>query len=236
MSNKRQSIAQTPRTAIGEYLDASRTHSQKVIRNRHEGLIRTPEPLPRPRHARVSSLRGERRRTSLSTSVDVEDTPRHLIEGFLQEEHSTAPLVRVQRRTSQTGVSTSQPPRLDVGSPRVGSRANMSMGFDNDTPRTLLQNFMRNTSSSMETPQLLRKDVSQERSSGPSSPDIQPLVNDTYHTPSPFRESSEGSMISRSSRRGRTPHRTGKFNITAQEQNSSLVIPATNPNDYTVPR
>ncbi|WAR12688.1 CENPT-like protein, partial [Mya arenaria] len=77
------------------------------------------------------------------------------IEGFLQEEHSTAPLVRVQRRTSQTGV--------------------------------------------------------------------------------PFRESSEGSMISRSSRRGRTPHRTGKFNITAQEQNSSLVIPATNPNDYTVP-
>ncbi|WAR12707.1 hypothetical protein MAR_026887 [Mya arenaria] len=52
---------------------------------------------------------------------------------------------------------------------------------------------------------------------------------------SPFRESSEGSMISRSSRRGRTPHRTGKFNITAQEQNSSLVIPATNPNDYTVP-
>ncbi|XP_052816288.1 uncharacterized protein LOC128242904 [Mya arenaria] len=252
MSNKRQSIAQTPRTAIGEYLDVSRTHSQKVIRNRHEGLIRTPEPLPRPRHARVSSLRGERRRTSLSTSVDVEDTPRHLIEGFLQEEHSTAPLVRVQRRTSQTGVSTSQPPRLDVGSPRVGSRpgarrsirrsgsgwqegANMSMGFDNDTPRTLLQNFMRNTSSSMETPQLLRRDASQERSSGLSSPDIQPLVNDTYHTPSPFRESSEGSMISRSSRRGRTPHRTGKFNITAQEQNSSLVIPATNPNDYTVP-
>ncbi|WAR12595.1 CENPT-like protein [Mya arenaria] len=89
-----------------------------------------------------------------------------LIEGFLQEEHSTAPLVRVQRRTSQTGVSTSQPP----------------------------------------PPKL-----------------------------SPFRESSEGSMISRSSRRGRTPHRTGKFNITAQEQNSSLVIPATNPNDYTVP-
>ncbi|WAR12724.1 hypothetical protein MAR_026904 [Mya arenaria] len=109
------------------------------------------------------------------------------------------------------------------------------MGFDNDTPRTLLQNFMRNTSSSMETPQLLRRDASQEHSSGLSSPDIQPLVNDTYHTPSPFRESSEGSMISRSSRRGRTPHRTGKFNITAQEQNSSLVIPATNPNDYTVP-
>ncbi|XP_052818230.1 uncharacterized protein LOC128244250 [Mya arenaria] len=199
MSNKRQSIAQTPRTAIGEYLDASRTHSQKVIRNRHEGLIRTPEPLPRPRHARVSSLRGERRRTSLSTSVNVEDTPRHLIEGFLQEEHSTAPLVRVQRRTSQTGVSTSQPPP-----PKLSWHTCVFA-------------------------------ASQERSSGLSSPDIQPLVNDTYHTPSPFRESSEGSMISRSSRRGRTPHRTGKFNITAQEQNSSLVIPATNPNDYTVP-
>ncbi|KAH3769971.1 hypothetical protein DPMN_171250 [Dreissena polymorpha] len=230
--------SKTPRTLIGEFMDSSRTHTQKVVRDRVQGLVRTPE-IPSARkalqHDRVASLRGKK--MSSSFSFGSEETPRQILEGFLADEHSTAPLVRVQKRTSQSGMSSSQPVLpVTKGWSHVASPANLTAELERDTPRTLMQKYLMNTSPSVETPVVVvvRKDTADSLRSTP----VVPLVNDTYNTPSPFRDSSGGSadVMQGTSRRSKTPRsRKGRFNLSTHDLGSSLVIPATNPNDYVVP-
>ena len=64
------------------------------------------------------------------------------IEGFLAGEDTTAPVVRRLRRTSQSTYSASQPV-MSLTKRQTPAQTSM-LGQDTDTPRALIQNFLRN--------------------------------------------------------------------------------------------
>lgn len=64
------------------------------------------------------------------------------IEGFLEGENSTAPLVRYKRRTSQQGMSASQPAIPYARRPSVSSISSGSLTVDSYTPRTVIQKYL----------------------------------------------------------------------------------------------
>ena len=64
------------------------------------------------------------------------------IEGFMAGEDTTAPVVRRLRRTSQSGISASQP--VMSSARRQTSAHNSLVESDMETPRALIQGFLRN--------------------------------------------------------------------------------------------
>ncbi|XP_045193318.2 uncharacterized protein LOC123549356 [Mercenaria mercenaria] len=221
------------------------THSLLMSHEQHDRMqkymSKTPEPYmrsaskSRPQHDRVSTLRSKRRSVS---NNDVEETPRQLLQGFLESEDTTAPLVRYASRTSQGRLSSSQP-ALPVNSGRssLSRPGNWAFDLDSDTPRTLLQKYVLNTTDVIDTPGP-REGLPEQH-----SPDI-PIQHDTYHTPSPFRTSSSGSQVVPSPRsaRGKTPRsarRKEKFQMSmmdsVNQEVDESIIPPTNPADYQVP-
>lgn len=255
VTNKRAALVQTPelhfspgKNLVKSHLPRSpgspfRSQQHKHGSNTGMRLSRTPEPYmssaakSRPQHDRVASLRSKRR--SIPNS-EPEETPRQLLQGFLESEDTTAPLVRYTRRTSQGRLSSSQPAIPVGGWQSSGPRsANWTVDMESDTPRTLLQKYVLNTSAIIETP-APRQSKRQQ-----ATPKV-PLKQDTYHTPSPFKTSSTASegldevvMVNRS--RGKTPRssKKGNFSIgTIEGINQTVdesVIPPTNPEDYKVP-
>lgn len=295
-------MSKTPRTLIEGFLDASKTQTVKVDRNRYAGFVRTPElpaadsrrlvprlsrtPQPvahsvndvitnegrrsrtpdarlltprsagrtrsgdrlmgrmsrtpdvhmlsatrsRPQHDRVSSLRSKRRSFS---GLEELETPRQIFEGVLEEQNTTAPLVRYTSRTLHGRVSNSQPAK-HLSSSRGD---NLTMELESDSPRTLFQQFLLGASDVVQTP------VSTHHST--RSPEIP--KSQSYHTPSPFRDSptkSDGAL--ETTRNRRTPRSArrghGTFNLSGvvaetlyQANGESLVIPPTNPDAYQTP-
>ena len=68
------------------------------------------------------------------------------LQGFLESEDTTAPLVRYASRTSQGRLSSSQP-ALSSNSTRssLPRPGNVTVDLDYDTPRTLLQRYVLNS-------------------------------------------------------------------------------------------
>ncbi|KAL4233963.1 hypothetical protein ACF0H5_005618 [Mactra antiquata] len=109
------------------------------------------------------------------------------------------------------------------------------MDLDLETPRTLLQQYVKNVQDVIETPHLRQHQQIQH------SPDI-PLVPDSFNTPSPFKASSRDSDGSNNINVRKTPRSTrkmGRFTMNMSKQGMSFadesVIPPTNPDDYQVP-
>ncbi|XP_041376055.1 uncharacterized protein LOC121388676 [Gigantopelta aegis] len=191
----------TPRTTIQDYTKGIPTEKTLCVSRKKRPLSRSPQS----KHETEPWPGGSAAKRSRSTSVGElsEDTPRHLITGFLTTHNSTLPLARHQ---SRIGASTDMPP---PSSRSKRSRRRSSLGIPQVdeivkkfTPRTAIQGLLLQASE--ETPVTGNAGVRMSQSHQ-SLPGVDSLLKDPSFEP--LHKSFMGDIPSSGKQKRGTRHR-----------------------------